>query len=119
MTSLNNRSPRASSDSIRRSNQSLNGLDANSAAPANFRMLLISLLSAAIGLVAGIVAFALYKLIGLFTNLFFFHRWSTDFSSAGCFRTELNLYGLFSAASINGRSASTENPSVPPENPSM
>jgi Voltage gated chloride channel len=45
-------------------------------------MLLVSLLSAAIGLVAGVVAFALYKLIGLFTNLFFFHRWSADFSSA-------------------------------------
>src|SRR5580692_2651724 len=50
--------------------------------PASFRMLLVSLLAAAIGLVAGVVAFALYKLIGLFTNLFFFHRWSTDFSSA-------------------------------------
>jgi H+/Cl- antiporter ClcA len=50
--------------------------------PAAFRMLLISLLSAAIGLVAGIVAFVLYKLIGLFTNLFFFHRWSADFASA-------------------------------------
>jgi len=45
-------------------------------------MLLISCLAAAIGLVAGLVAFALYKLIGLFTNLFFFHRWSADFSSA-------------------------------------
>jgi CIC family chloride channel protein len=53
-----------------------------SAPPAPFRMLLISLLAAAIGLVAGIVAFVLYKLIGLFTNLFFFHRWSADFSSA-------------------------------------
>ena len=50
--------------------------------PAPFRMLLVSLLSAAIGLAAGVVAFALYKLIGLFTNLFFFHRWSADFSSA-------------------------------------
>ncbi len=50
--------------------------------PAPFRMLLVSFLSAGIGLVAGIVAFALYKLIGLFTNLFFFHRWSADFSSA-------------------------------------
>jgi CIC family chloride channel protein len=49
--------------------------------PAPFRMLLVSFLAAAIGLVAGIVAFALYKLIGLFTNLFFFHRWSADFSS--------------------------------------
>jgi chloride channel protein, CIC family len=45
-------------------------------------MLLVSLLSAAIGLVAGIVAYALYKLIGLFTNLFFFHRLGTDFTSA-------------------------------------
>jgi chloride channel protein, CIC family len=53
-----------------------------SAPPAPFRMLLVSLLAAAIGLVAGVVAFALYKLIGLFTNLFFFHRWSADFSSA-------------------------------------
>jgi CIC family chloride channel protein len=50
--------------------------------PATFRMLLISLLSAGIGLVAGIVAYALYKLIGLFTNLFFFHRWSATFVSA-------------------------------------
>jgi chloride channel protein, CIC family len=50
--------------------------------PAPFRMLLVSFLAAAIGLVAGLVAFALYKLIGLFTNLFFFHRWSADFSSA-------------------------------------
>ncbi len=50
--------------------------------PAPFRMLLISCLAAAIGLVAGLVAFALYKLIGLFTNLFFFHRWSADFPSA-------------------------------------
>ena len=50
--------------------------------PAPFRMLLVSFFSAAIGLVAGVVAFALYKLIGLFTNLFFFHRWSADFSSA-------------------------------------
>ena len=45
-------------------------------------MLLVSFLATAIGLVAGLVAFALYKLIGLFTNLFFFHRWSADFSSA-------------------------------------
>jgi chloride channel protein, CIC family len=50
--------------------------------PAEFRMLLVSFLSGAIGLVAGIVAYALYKLIGLFTNMFFFHRWSADFSSA-------------------------------------
>src|SRR2546423_14437294 len=50
--------------------------------PAQFRMVLLSFLSAAIGLVAGLVAYALYKLIGLFTNLFFFQRWSADITSA-------------------------------------
>jgi len=54
----------------------------DSFSPAPFRLLLVSILSAVIGLVSGVVAFALYKLIGLFTNIFFFHRWSTNFSSA-------------------------------------
>ncbi len=49
------------------------------AQPAQFRIALVSFLAGAIGLAAGLVAFALYKLIGLFTNLFFFHRWSTAF----------------------------------------
>jgi H+/Cl- antiporter ClcA len=49
---------------------------------AQFRMALISLLAAGIGLLAGVVAFVLYRLIGLFTNLFFFHRWTFDFTSA-------------------------------------
>ena len=48
---------------------------------AQFRIGLVSFLAAAIGLVAGLVAYALYQLIGLFTNLFFFHRWSTNFTS--------------------------------------
>ena len=52
-------------------------------APAQFRIVLVSFLSAAIGLVAGLVAYALYKLIGLFTNLFFFHEWSATFRSVG------------------------------------
>jgi len=50
--------------------------------PAQFRMLTVSLLAAGIGLLAGVVAFVLYKLIGFFTNLFFFHRIAWDFSSA-------------------------------------
>jgi len=50
--------------------------------PAQFRMLLISFLAAGIGLIAGCIAFLLYKLIGLFTNIFFFHRFAADFSSA-------------------------------------
>ena len=44
-------------------------------------MVLVSFLSAGIGLIAGLVAFALYKLIGLFANVCFYHRWSTDFVS--------------------------------------
>src|SRR5579864_7749263 len=51
--------------------------------PAQFRIVLVSFLAAAIGLVAGVVAYALYKLIGLFTNLFFFHQWSATFRSVG------------------------------------
>jgi H+/Cl- antiporter ClcA len=58
--------------------------------PAQFRMLLISVLAAGIGLIAGGIAFLLYKLIGLFTNFFFFHRLSADFSSA-----RLNHLGLW------------------------
>ena len=50
--------------------------------PVRFRLLLVSLLAAGIGLVAGGVAFLLYRLIGLFTNLFFFHRWDASFVSA-------------------------------------
>src|SRR5579872_6539306 len=53
------------------------------AEPVQFRIVLVSFLAGAIGLIAGLVAFALYKLIGLFTNLFFFHQWSTTFQSVG------------------------------------
>ncbi len=52
------------------------------APPAQFRMFLISLLAAGIGLVAGCIAFLLYRLIGFFTNLFFYHRLADDFTSA-------------------------------------
>jgi len=47
-----------------------------------FRTALISLLAAFIGFLAGIIAFVLYNLIGLFTNIFFFHHVSFAFSSA-------------------------------------
>jgi CIC family chloride channel protein len=49
---------------------------------AQYRLFLMSLLAAAIGLLAGAVAFLLYRLIGLFTNLLFFQRWDFAFSSA-------------------------------------
>src|SRR5215475_6898646 len=52
-------------------------------APAPFRIVLISFLAAGVGLLAGIVAYVLYKLIGLFTNLAFFHEFSTTFRSVG------------------------------------
>src|SRR5437879_3499698 len=51
--------------------------------PAPFRIVLMSFLAAGVGLLAGLVAYILYKLIGLFTNLFFFHEWSTKFRSVG------------------------------------
>src|SRR5579862_3787329 len=55
--------------------------DVRQAEPAQFRMLLMSLLAAAIGLTAGIIAYVLYKLIGLFTNIFFYHRFVAEFLS--------------------------------------
>jgi CIC family chloride channel protein len=53
----------------------------NGAGPAQFRLALVSFLAGGIGLVAGGIAWILYKLIGLFTNLFFFHRFDTAFAS--------------------------------------
>src|SRR5664279_5388705 len=60
------------------------------ATPAEFRMVLMSGLAAGVGLLAGVVAFLLYRLIGLFTNMFFFHRLSFEFTSA-----RLNHLGLW------------------------
>ena len=39
------------------------------------------MLASGIGVVAGLIAYLLLKLIGLFTNLFFFHRLSAEFTS--------------------------------------
>jgi chloride channel protein, CIC family len=50
--------------------------------PAQFRMVLIAFLAGGIGLLAGLIAFGLYKLIGLFTNIVFYHRFVADFTSA-------------------------------------
>ena len=49
---------------------------------ARFRTGLVSLLAAAIGILAGLIAYLLYNLIGLFTNIFFYHRVSFAFVSA-------------------------------------
>jgi CIC family chloride channel protein len=56
--------------------------DSRLAEPAQFRMILVSFLSAGIGLLAGLIAFVLYHLIGLFTNIFFYHRFDIEFLSA-------------------------------------
>ena len=50
--------------------------------PAEFRMVLVSFLSGGIGLLAGVIAFLLYKLIGLITNIAFYHRFVANFVSA-------------------------------------
>ncbi|MBZ5567383.1 MAG: chloride channel protein [Acidobacteriia bacterium] len=55
-----------------------------------FRMLLVSFLAAAIGAGAGLIAYALYNLIGLFTNLAFYHQLSFRFRSPGA--TTLGLW---------------------------
>src|SRR5579872_947272 len=51
-------------------------------ATAPFRLVMISFLAAAIGLLAGGIAFLLYKLIGLFTNIAFYGHFSAAFLSA-------------------------------------
>src|SRR5882762_7976307 len=50
-------------------------------APGVFRLGYISLLAVLVGGIAGVVAFLLYNLIGLFTNLAFYHVWSFHFRS--------------------------------------
>jgi CIC family chloride channel protein len=55
--------------------------DVRLAEPAQFRMVLISFLAGGVGLLAGLIAYALYKLIGLFTNIVFYHRFSAEFLS--------------------------------------
>ena len=57
------------------------GARAQQQATAGYRLGLVSLLAAAIGLAAGVIAFLLYNLIGLFTNLAFYHVWSFHFRS--------------------------------------
>ncbi|MGB8888727.1 MAG: chloride channel protein [Candidatus Korobacteraceae bacterium] len=49
---------------------------------AKFRTGVVSLLAAVIGMLAGVIAYLLYNLIGLFTNIFFYHRISFAFVSA-------------------------------------
>src|SRR5689334_20840584 len=45
------------------------------------RLVPLSLIAICIGAIGAVVAMVLLRLIGLFTNLFFFQRWSTDLVS--------------------------------------
>src|SRR5947209_12980602 len=58
------------------------GLSSDPGAPASLCMVLVDFLAAGIVILAGIVAFLLYNLIALFTNLVFYHRVSFVFQSA-------------------------------------
>ena len=49
--------------------------------PPAYRIGLISVLAAVTGALAGIIAYLLYDLIGLFTNLTYYHEWSFHFRS--------------------------------------
>ena len=52
------------------------------AAPVTgFRLGFISLLASFVGILAGLIAYLLYDLIGLFTNLAYYHEWSFHFRS--------------------------------------
>src|SRR6266496_1793365 len=53
----------------------------SAAEPAGFRIVTVSFLSALVGLIAGCIAFLLYKLIGLFSNIAFYGHFSFNFSS--------------------------------------
>ena len=54
------------------------------AAPAaSYRIGWMSLLAAMVGILAGIIAYLLYDLIALFTNLAYYHEWSFHFRSPG------------------------------------
>jgi chloride channel protein, CIC family len=49
--------------------------------PAAYRLPLVSVLAAGTGVLTAFIAYALYSLIGLFTNLAFYHEWSFHFRS--------------------------------------
>jgi H+/Cl- antiporter ClcA len=52
-----------------------------SASPSRYRLAFVSVLASAIGCLTGLIAFALYDLIGLFTNISYYHMWSFHFRS--------------------------------------
>jgi CIC family chloride channel protein len=57
---------------------------------AVYRLEIISLLAALVGILAGLIAYILYDLIGLITNLAYYHEWSFHFRSPE--HTQLGLW---------------------------
>ncbi|MDQ6661477.1 MAG: chloride channel protein, partial [Chloroflexota bacterium] len=56
-------------------------------------MIIMSLLAVAIGILSAFVAWLLLRLIGIFTNLFFYQRWGTNLvSPAG---NHLGIFEIF------------------------
>jgi len=75
----------AVSDRASRPTIAASGVQTESSAlaePAQFGMVSVSFLAAGIGLLAGFIAYLLYNLIGLFTNIVFYHRFVFAFNSA-------------------------------------
>ncbi|HTS13063.1 MAG TPA: chloride channel protein [Candidatus Limnocylindrales bacterium] len=60
---------------------SINGSTPAGVQAYGYRVALISVLAAAVGSLAAVIAYALYNLIGLFTNISFYHQWSFHFRS--------------------------------------
>src|SRR6266699_1888989 len=58
-----------------------------------WRLIPISLLATFIGVVCAFVALALLRLIGLFTNLFYYGRWSSEMVSPT--GNHLGVYSIF------------------------
>ena len=50
---------------------------------AAYRISWISLMAAIVGVLAGCVAYLLYDMIGLFTNLAYYHEWSFSLPQPG------------------------------------
>src|SRR5437016_2316398 len=71
----------ASNEKARFAVSGVNTASAGAPEPAGFRIVTVSFLAALVGLIAGCIAFLLYKLIGLFTNLAFYGHFSFNFVS--------------------------------------
>jgi CIC family chloride channel protein len=85
-----------SKSKLRDNDSGLNKMDRNDELgdfTTTWRVVPISLLAIAIGVVCAFVALALLRLIGLFTNLFYFGRWSTAMVSP--VGNHLGVYSVF------------------------